>query len=269
MKNTHLYHYFLDEAGDTTFYGKGKVPIMGKEGVSQTFMLCMVSFKTPLAELKESILLLAKKISESSYYKDVPSVVKRLEKGNFYFHAKDDLPEIRKEFFDLIKNMDCRAKIIVGRKKTEFFERKHEGKEANFYADLLSHLLKDKLHKYPKIALNIAERANSTAINNLENGLKIAQQRSDKKFLEKEKATKVSFTVHKFQDDPLLSVADYLCWAVQRVFERGEMRFYDFMQDKFSLIVDLYDRENYEKGKNYYNARNPLTQKNKVSPHTP
>ena len=99
MKNTHLYHYFLDEAGDTTFYGKGKVPIMGKEGVSQTFMLCMVSFKTPLAELKESILLLAKKISESAYYKDVPSVVKRLEKGNFYFHAKDDLPEIRKEFF--------------------------------------------------------------------------------------------------------------------------------------------------------------------------
>ncbi len=85
----------------------------------------------------------------------------------------------------------------------------------------------------------------------------------------KEKTTKVSFTVHKFQDDPLLSVADYLCWAVQRVFEKGEMRFYDFMQDKFSLIVDLYDRENYEKGRNYYNVRNPLTQKNKVSPHTP
>ena len=36
---THTYHRFLDEAGDTTFYGKGNTPILGKEGVSQYFIL--------------------------------------------------------------------------------------------------------------------------------------------------------------------------------------------------------------------------------------
>ena len=30
---------FLDETGDTTFFGKGRVPILGQEGVSLCFCL--------------------------------------------------------------------------------------------------------------------------------------------------------------------------------------------------------------------------------------
>jgi len=32
-------HRFLDEAGDTTFYGKGKVSTIGNEGSSHCFIL--------------------------------------------------------------------------------------------------------------------------------------------------------------------------------------------------------------------------------------
>ena len=35
-------HRFLDEAGDTTLFGKGRVPILGQEGVSRCFGLGMV-----------------------------------------------------------------------------------------------------------------------------------------------------------------------------------------------------------------------------------
>ncbi|MBK7110374.1 MAG: hypothetical protein IPH61_14940 [Bacteroidetes bacterium] len=38
-------HRFLDEAGDTAFYGKGKKAIIGNEGVSNCFMIGMVKFK--------------------------------------------------------------------------------------------------------------------------------------------------------------------------------------------------------------------------------
>ena len=40
-------HRFLDEAGDTTFFGKGRVPILGQDGVSQCFSLGMVKFAAP------------------------------------------------------------------------------------------------------------------------------------------------------------------------------------------------------------------------------
>jgi len=30
-------HRFLDEAGDTTFFGKGRVPMLGQDGVSLSF----------------------------------------------------------------------------------------------------------------------------------------------------------------------------------------------------------------------------------------
>jgi hypothetical protein len=66
--------------------------------------------------------------------------------------------------------------------------------------------------------------------------------------------------------EPLLNVADYFCWALQNVFEKGEVRFYNFLKEKISLVVDLYDVEKYESSKNYYGPKNPLTAENKISP---
>ncbi len=40
-----VYHRFLDESGDTTFYGKKKRVIVGENGVSKSFILGMVKLK--------------------------------------------------------------------------------------------------------------------------------------------------------------------------------------------------------------------------------
>ena len=48
-------HRFLDEAGDTTFYGKGKPLILGTEGVSLTFSMTLVRIDRPLAEVRAEI----------------------------------------------------------------------------------------------------------------------------------------------------------------------------------------------------------------------
>ena len=266
--NQHEYHRFLDEAGDTTFFGKGRIPILGTEGVSNTFILGMVHFKEPLPPLRNRIKELQKTIESNEYYNSVMSVKKRIDKSGFYFHAKDDIPEIRKEYFDFILGISCSFQAIVGRKIISLFENTHQGKDTEFYADMLSHLIKDKLEKYPKLVLNIAERANSTAINNLEKGLEKAKKRFVLKNPEKSINSQISFNVHKYQNEPLLSVADYLCWVVQRVFERGEIRYYNYMMEKISLVVDLYDTKAYANSKNYYTKYNKLTSKNKVSPQS-
>lgn len=269
-----LYHRFLDESGDTTFYGKNKRTIIGNEGVSKCFILGMVKFKTNLEPIRQSILQLQKEVENDDFYKDVPSVKKKILIGGYYFHAKDDIPEIREKFFRFVKTLNCTFEAVVARKNTELYESRHEGKETLFYADILSHLLKNKFSKYEKFVLNIASRGKSTKNHNLERSLQIAQARFINNHPEKDIQTKIVFNVNEQTNEPLLNVADYFCWSVQNVFENGNIRFYNYLQEKISSVIDLYDFDSYgakeESGKkvwpNYYGKNNPLTAKNKLSP---
>lgn len=264
--NTPTKHRFLDEAGDTAFFGKGKKCIIGNEGVSKSFIIGMVKFKQPLADLRQRIIEMQKEVERDTYYKGVPSIMKKVERGDYFFHAKDDLPEIRRTFFDFIKTLDCSFEAVVARKIPELFIKKHNNKEAEFYADLLSHLLKNKLELGDKLVLNIARRGSSTRHTTLTMALDKATRRFDRKHPAKQIETKVVFNIQSPSEEPLLNVADYFCWAIQRVFERGEIRFYEFLIDKISLVVDLYDREKWEGSRNYYTKNNSLTAKNKISP---
>ncbi|MBM4177409.1 hypothetical protein FJ208_01240 [Candidatus Gribaldobacteria bacterium] len=63
--------------------------------------------------------------------------------------------------------------------------------------------------------------------------------------------------------EPCLQIADYMNWAVQRAFIRGEDRYYKFIEEKVSYLVDIYDFDRYPK--NFYNKKNRF-EKNKISP---
>jgi hypothetical protein len=265
-KNKIALHRFLDEAGDTTFYGKGKTDNIGKEGVSNTFIIGMVKFKEPLEPLRIKIRELQEKIANDPYF-NVPSITKKTNGPGYYFHATDDLPEVRKLFYDFIKNVDCSFEAVVATKTITQFETKYKGKEEYFYADMLSHLLKNKLTlKEGKLVLHISARGKSTKNNNLQLALAKAKQRYEKKTSKGIITTDIVFNITYPTIEPLLNITDYFCWAVQRVFERGETRFYDFLKDKISVVIDLHDVENYPGFKNYYGPNNPLTSANKKSP---
>jgi hypothetical protein len=265
-KNKIAAHRFLDEAGDTTVYGKGKTEVIGNSGVSYCFIIGMVKFKEPLEALRGKIIALQKKVESDPYY-NVPSINKKRKGSGYYFHATDDLPEVRKLFFDFIKTINCSFEAVVATKNVSRFETKYKGKEEYFYADILSHLLKNKLtQKEEKLVLHISERGKSTKNNNLELALAKAKQRFVIKNSDLPITTKIVFNITYPTIEPLLNVADYFCWAVQRVFERGEMRFYDFLKEKISTVIDLHDVEKYEGFKNYYGPKNPLTAGNKKSP---
>lgn len=261
------YHRFLDEAGDTTFYGKGKTPIIGvQNGVSFCFMLGMVKFKEPLEPIRQKVVALQKEIEQDDYLSGIPSIQKKKQRGGFFFHATDDVPEVRSTFFKFIKTLDFSFEAVVGRKIYTLFANKHNGSDTEFYADLLSHLLKNKLQLGGELILNIAERSNTTKHKTFQTALEKATQRHLLKKPEKMIETKVVFNVQNHYTEPLLNISDYCCWAVQRVLERGELRYYDFLGEKISLVVDLYDKVNYLGSRNYYKGTNRLTAQNKISP---
>ena len=260
-------HLFLDEAGDTTFYAKGGVSAVGqREGVSLSFAIGMTKFRGEIRAIREEIRALQATVVADRYLKVIPSVAKKAARSGFYFHATDDPPEVRERFFRFVSELDCTCEVVVARKLPSMFARKHNNREAEFYADVLSHLLKKKLGLGNRVVLNIAERGESTRNNNLQLALEKAVERFTKKRRADEVSSRVVFNVQTHYTEPLLNVADYMCWSVQRVFERGETRYYDFLGDKIPLVLDLYDSANYKGSRNYYRGGRRLTAENKLSP---
>jgi len=263
-EDKHLYHKFMDEAGDTAFYGRGKTRILGTEGVSKCFILGMLKINEPLDVVRNKITDLQNKMTSDPYFAGIPNIEKKKNKSGYYLHAKDDIPEVRKLMYDLIKSIDCSFECFVARKIYSIYEKTHNGNESEFYSDLLSHLLKNKFRKYHTLVLNIATRKKCTTHSNLQFGLNKALERANSKNPCGENNCKIVFNIQEPTKEPLLNITDYFCWAVQRVFEKGEIRYYDFISEKISFIVDLYDKEKLNGSKNYYTKRNKLTKENQV-----
>ncbi len=262
---THTYHRFLDEAGDTTFYGKGKRQVIGQEGVSNCFILGMLKINESLEDVRRKVVELQTEIANEPYFAGIPSIEKAKQSTGYYLHAKNDIPEVRKMAFGLIRSIDCSFEAVVARKIYSIYENTHEGKEAYFYADLLSHLLKNKFQKYDRLVLNMAERSRCTTHANLNKGLGKAQERWERKNPSKVHSCKVGFNVQQPTREPLLNIADYFCWAIQRVFERGELRHYNYIQDQYSVICDVYDSDRYSGSQNYYGKKRRLGIENCLS----
>jgi len=262
----HTYHRFIDEAGDMSFFSKGGGSILGTKGVSHAFMLGMVKYKQPLEEARSAIEKFTRTVADDPHFNTIPSVRKRISKGGYFLHAKDDPLEIRNKFFEFLRDeLAFTLQVIVGCKNTGRFINKHNKQEREFYADLLSYMLHDKA-SHSKLVLNIADRGSATRIQNLEaavtkaESLYFARKRPKGQY-----DVKVNFNVQPYVKEPLLTVADYGLWAVQRVFERGETDFYDIILPKVRYVVDAYDRKHHRESERSYSPRRPLTKQNRIS----
>lgn len=230
-------HYFLDEAGDTTFYGKRGLPLIGTEGVSRYFLMGMIRVNEPLQPLRDRIAGLSTGVLTSEYYKGVPTVEKHRDSNQYLFHAKNDKDEIRKQFFDFILSVDCKLCLVISEKDYQVFSTWHKKNEATYYADLLTNLLVGELNATDQLVLNIASRSSCTNNANLTTAIDNARKRSQQRHPELSNSAKVSINVQTLSSEPILSIVDYLLWCVQRLLERKEGRFLRYMSGKIDKIT--------------------------------
>ena len=263
------FHRFLDEAGDTTFYGSKRKVIIGEKGVSRAFYLGAVKFMCPLESARMVVEDAKRRVVSMPELNRFPSVKKRIAGGGFYFHAKDDPPPIRQLFFDELRDLSCRFEVLVARKNATTFERLHKNNADAFYAEILGHLLKRKLKMKGRIVLNIAQRGSSTRSVILESALQKARERAQRRWPGENLCAKVVFNVQNPRREPLLSIADYFGWAVQRVCETGDASAYDLVRHKKHEVHDIFDGSKYRGNRNWYNPSNPLTAGNKIGPPAP
>jgi hypothetical protein len=213
-------------------------------------MLGFIETQAP-RRLRQAILGLKREILDDPFFQGVPS----LRKTAIAFHAKDDLPEIRYRVFKLLATLDFRAQIVVARKIERVFRNSFEAREAAFYDHLVAQLFENVLHRYQENTIYFAKRGSRDR----QLPLSRAIQEGIRRFEEKWGHTvNTAFKVQAQTPggEPCLSVVDYVCWAVYRAFTRGEMRYYKTIEEKVSLVVDLYDTDKYPE--NWYNRRNPF-----------
>ncbi|MDO8471871.1 MAG: hypothetical protein Q7S64_01800 [bacterium] len=235
---------------------KGEL-IVGQPGCSSILLLGFIRTKAPVA-IRCALQELRQEIANDSYFAGVPSI----KRATHYFHAKDDIPEVRERVFRLLHGLDFKAEFIVARKIEKIFVGRHKKQENVFYDDLIVKLFQNKLHVTKENQIYFAVRGNTTRQEFLTNAIQTAILSFEKKW-----ATTIDSVIkvqaQTMTGEPCLQVADYMNWAVQRAFIRGDIRFLDFVRNRISCLVDVYDFANYPH--NFYTSKNSFDV-NKISP---
>lgn len=253
-----LWSYFVDEAGDPVFYNaKGKL-IVGQEGCSKTLIIGYIRSINP-EPIRVALEAVKSQIQKDKYLAGIPSVSKSLQ----YFHAKDDCPEVRHMVYQAISTLKFKSEFIVGRKEEERFRKSHLGRESVFYNDLVTQLFSTRMHVSQASKIYFAVRGNKLRQAPLSEAIQSAKLNFERLY-----ETKVHSVVDVYPQtmtgEPCLQVADYMLWALQRAYTKGDMRYYNFIKDKVSFIWDIYDPK-LPKKSNRYHSRNLFDIK-KISP---
>lgn len=258
-------NYFVDEAGDgTLFGGKGRV-IIGSEGCSRFFILGFVDIPD-LAGLGRELAELRATLLADPYFVAVPSMQADQRKTALSFHAKDDVAEVRREVFSLLRRhtnirffavvKDKRAVLdyILSRNEREPGYR-YEPNE--LYDHLVRRLFKNMLHKEDAYNIYFAKRGKSDRTAALQAALEAARQRFRERWGKASHAA-IQVTATTPPAEPGLQVADYFLWALQRLYERGEDRYLAYLWPQCHLVQDVDDTRQTRYGV-YYTQKKPLT----------
>jgi hypothetical protein len=242
--------FFVDESGDATFYDRRGNLIVGQRGCSPILILGLVETQSPDA-LRRAILSLQEEVVHDAYFQEFPSI----KRTAIAFHAKDDVPEIRYRFFKLLSTLPFQAQFVVARKIERVFRNNFNARENAFYDHLVAHLFQNLLHRYQHNFIYFAKRGSRDRQAPLSTAIQRGLERFEEKW-GKRVTTTFEVRAQTPKGEPGLSVVDYMNWAVYRAFTRGEMRYYRVVEEKVSLLVDLYDVGNYPG--NWYTRQNPF-----------
>ena len=116
MNEEALTTWFVDEAGDTTLFGRyGKV-LARTDAVSHFFMVARLEV-VDIDALQSDMDALRLELLADPFLKTVPSMQESAGKTALFFHAKDDVPEVRHAVFKLLLRHDLRLSAVVKEKQ--------------------------------------------------------------------------------------------------------------------------------------------------------
>jgi hypothetical protein len=256
--------YFVDEAGDPTLFNRRKQVVVGSEGCSTYFMLGLLDVADPTT-LAKDLVDLRRSLLADPYFKHVPSMQPGQKKTAVMFHAKDDVPEVRREVFSLLMRHEMRFFAVVRDKRRIVQLVQEQNKRSSkyryhpnqLYDRCVSRLFRDRLHKDGGYIIRFAKRGTKDRTAALQAALETARNNFRRKWsIQSEAPIELLATTPAV--DACLQAADYVLWALQRLYEREEERYWEYVWPMVALVHDVDDVQIHDYGQ-YYTQRNRLT----------
>lgn len=269
--DTGLVTWFVDEAGDPTLFGKGGKVVAATQGCSRFFILgkleCrdVAALSVDLARLRDDLLV-------DPFFKHVPSLDPARQRTAVHFHAKDDPPEVRFMVYKLLARHDLRFVAVVRDKlRLVDYAQQRRRIDATYRYDSAGHELYDeltrhlfsRLHGWSEHKIVFAQRGQKPRTKAFVNAIDQEDQGFTNELgLSRPKPSEVVCSVPK--DHAGLQAVDYYLWALQRFYERGEVRYLHFVWPQTLEVLDL-DADVSRKEKKttqtgaIFNEKHPLT----------
>lgn len=251
-QSIHKTYLFIDESGDPSFYASGNRCIVGTEGFKPLLLIGIVKLEDKKA-IRNAILQFMDDLRNDPLYNSLPCIS---DPKGWYLHASYDNLEVRVKFAEFLRTLEgFEFYCVIGRKRLDLFHKKHNRNETEFYFDLVTHLIKDRLDNEDTFYQVLLSARNKNTQHKLIEAIENALQ-SDNAKRESPLKIKYNCEIVLSRETPELSIVDYLLWAIQRYLLQGDKRFFNALEGKYSLIIDLYDADG-EKSK-YYDSNNRL-----------
>lgn len=238
---------YVDEAGDTTLYGRHGKTLVGTDAVSRFFMVGRLEVEDATA-LGADMAALRAELLADPLLNTVPSMQPAAGKTALFFHAKDDVPEVRHAVFRLLLRHELRFSAVVKDKLVllqDVEKRNASSPGYRYKAD--GHELYDALcaKLFDRVGQFGSEREVTFAVRGTKPRtavLKAVLDEIDGRF-----AVDFGFaphghtTVHSNVPSASagLQACDYLLWALQRFYERAEERYLAATWPLFQRVLDL------------------------------
>lgn len=95
-------YLFIDESGDASFYAKRSKLLVGTDGFQPLLLLGLIVLEDK-KEIYKKITSLQEDIKNDSLYNSLKCVS---DPKGWYFNARNDQPEIRTKFIELIRKLE-------------------------------------------------------------------------------------------------------------------------------------------------------------------
>ena len=238
--------------------------LLGSGVVQDYFTLGMVECWT-LPQLILDFDDLRQQLLSDPYFHGVPSMKPEAKKTALSFHAKDDVPEVRREvfrilqthdfyFYAVIRTMSAVARGVLSRNKRD---PTYRYRPTELYDSAVRRLFDKKLHTRPAFDVIFASRGKART-QALRKHLLEAQKNSRKASGTYPDA-KIHVRAMPSHQHVGLQLTDYCLWALQRLFTKGEDRFLGLIWPKVGLIVDADDISEKPYGTYHTRKRSPMT----------
>jgi hypothetical protein len=265
-------YHFVDEAGDTTLFGRHGKVLVGGDAVSRFFMVAQLEVPD-IAALQADMDALRAELLADPLLNAVPSMQAAAGKTALFFHAKDDVPEVRHAVFKLLLRHEMRLSAVVKEKHHLLADvRGHEAANPAYrykadgheiYDDLIARLFGQFGAFGAQRHVTFAVRGSKPRTAALKTVLETIDQDFERDF---GFAPHGHTTVHSSYPAKSagLQACDYLLWALQRFYERQEERYLQPLWPKFARVLDLDAPAPKVKGKPLqrgmeFNEKHPLT----------